>query len=551
MSGREGGVQAATSSSKSNMGSIQKAVNLPLEVISHREHRRKLFAKRRQTEGGIYEWKEPKPRRVTAAEAAVMIRRRQRQRRERGGDLQEQDGDLLLHDLSACDPPLTKAMIASGRALSCFLDETEEVHPMLANVLRSVICGITLEIQDDRSRGIKCPMRTKSDQEALTALRMTEAEEEGPMRTMEEQGKADQVDDADQEVLTVSRMTYAEQEGHTRTKEEQGKADQEVIILDDAAWLTVSQYRHEWDGLWSADYGSFEDNTRIPSMRFTDNHVTHHSLLPMATLQIFSVKLAATGGSLHLPLDVFGMVAVRDPIDHNRNIIFQRTRDDCQTLTKEDPYLVLTGPTRAVMLIESCPVIIEIDLKVKGSDDSADECLSFRVAPVLCFDMMYSHLLNYAFTSKLSTLEFKLGHIVSSVEATIVLQVTRGSWPDGLHGVFAAFTTGIYDKYTDGVFLDKRIIRIGHERIMLLDSRGEKLPVIGDGQIKLSRSVVSVETSGKLIVRVKALGGDGVVEKESSFDPLEAGSSIGELEFSFCTLEVTVFWSLLSESADL
>ncbi|CAL5071505.1 unnamed protein product [Urochloa decumbens] len=349
------------------------------------------------------------------------------------------------------------------------------------------------------------------------------------------------------EAPSTGRMQMSKEDCASRV-EEPKKEDPKVIQIGESSWMTVSEYRREWNVLWSDLYGSFEGTTRIPSMRFTDNHVTDHSLLPMATLQIFSVKLAATGGSLHLPLDVFGMVAVRDPIDHNRNIIFQRTRDDCQTLTKEDPYLVLAGPTRAVMFIESCPVIIEIDLKVKGSNDSADECLSFRVAPVVCFGMSYSHLLNYAFTSKLSTLEFKLGHIISSVEATIVVRVTHGSWPDGLCGVIAAFTTGIYDKYTNGVFLDKRIIRIGHERIVLLDSRGEKLPITDDGQIKLSRRVVSVETSGKLIVRVKALGGDeGVVEKESSFGPLKAGSSIGKLEFSFCALEVTVFWSLLSE----
>jgi hypothetical protein len=43
--------------------------------------------------------------------------------------------------------------------------------------------------------------------------------------------------------------------------------------------------------------------------------------------------------------------------------------------------------------------------------------------------------------------------------------------------------------------------------------------------------VVSVETSGKLIVRIKALEGDKQVAKETSFNPLEASSSIRELEF--------------------
>lgn len=217
----------------------------------------------------------------------------------------------------------------------------------------------------------------------------------------------------------------------------------------------------------------------------------------------------------------------------------------------QDPYLVLAGPTRAVMFIVSCPVVIEIDLKVKGTNDSADESLSFRVAPVICTQSLYSHLLNYAYTSKLSRLEYTFGHIVSSVEATIFLQVTDGAWPDGLRGVFVAFTTGICDEHTTHLFSDKRITGIGHERIVLLDCRGEKLPTTDDGKVNLSRRVVSVQTSGKLIVRAKAFQGDKeVAVKESSFKPLEASSSTTELEFSFCTMKVTVFWSLISQYPD-
>ncbi|CAN6226211.1 unnamed protein product [Urochloa humidicola] len=381
------------------------------------------------------------------------------------------------------------------------------------------------------------PANLISRQDSCRGTRMFEKGRE----TDDEEGESEETEDETDDEEDESEET--EDETDDEEVEEQKK---DVIEMNESSWMTVSQYRREWDRMRSAFSGSFEDTTSIPPMRFTDK--PEPGALPMATLQLFSMKLAATRGRFQLPIDVFGMVAMRDPIDNNRNIVFQRTRDDCQTLNIEDPYLVLTGPTRAVMLIESDPVIIEVDLKVKGATESEDECLGFFVMPILCFAMLYSHLLNYAYTCKHSTLEFTFGHINSSVEATIFVRVIHGSWPDGLRGVFAAFTTGIYDKYTNGVFLDKRIIRIGHERIVLLGSRGEKLPITGDGQIKLSRRVVSVETSGKLIVRVKALGGvEGVVEKDSSFDPLEAGSSISELEFSFCKMEVTVFWSLISE----
>ena len=61
---------------------------------------------------------------------------------------------------------------------------------------------------------------------------------------------------------------------------------------------------------------------------------------------MFSVKVAELTGGLQWPLDVFGMVALRDMLDHNRNIIFKRGRDNCQTLTDEVRmyFLLITIP---------------------------------------------------------------------------------------------------------------------------------------------------------------------------------------------------------------
>jgi hypothetical protein len=53
------------------------------------------------------------------------------------------------------------------------------------------------------------------------------------------------------------------------------------------------------------------------------------------TVQVFSVKVADIIGDLQWPLDVFGMVSLRDSVDRNRNIIFYRTRDNCQALTEK------------------------------------------------------------------------------------------------------------------------------------------------------------------------------------------------------------------------
>lgn len=141
-----------------------------------------------------------------------------------------------------------------------------------------------------------------------------------------------------------------------------------------------------------------------------------------------------------------------------------------------------------------------------------------------------SSLVKRDYTSKLSTLEFTLGVMVSSLEATITVRVTSGSWPDGLRAQFAA-----------------RTVSIGHEEIILLDSGGSGVLVADDGWISLSRCIASVEYRGKLKVAVKAFMGDEIaVTKKKGFKPKKSGRSGGTLDVGFCQMDVTVAWSLIS-----
>lgn len=297
-------------------------------------------------------------------------------------------------------------------------------------------------------------------------------------------------------------------------------------------------YRENWEWKYAKEFGSFEDTTRIPPMCFTDEPTKPGVTNPERSMQIFSVKVEEIYGDLHWPLDVFGIVAVRDDLDHHRNIIFERKRDNCQTLNEEDPYLVLTGPARAPVTLFGL-MHFDVTLKVKCSNELEDKDLS-----LLGFRYECCESINYQASkgerarsscvsskkrrSKLSTLELTCGIVVSSIEATISVRIVDGSWPDGFSGRFIASTASV-----------------SHMRVLLLNIGDEDTPVVAaDGTIELSRRVVSVESFGELRVQAAGWLGSKQIDREVFFQPLKSGRSSRSLKLGSCEMEVTVAWSL-------
>ncbi|CAN6199852.1 unnamed protein product [Urochloa humidicola] len=317
---------------------------------------------------------------------------------------------------------------------------------------------------------------------------------------------------------------------------------------DDDPDREALRFRKRWNSIWSRYYGSFDDTTMITPMRYTDEPPVG-KIFPCDTLQVFSVKIARIRGGFQWPIDVFGMVAIRDSVDQNRNIIFHRSRVECQTLTKKDPYLVLTGPTRAVVLSDR--VTIEVYLKVKGSTEHEDETLCFLAEEILCLNPVQSCMLHRICTSKFSTLEFTLGHIIFSVEATISVRIVDGSWPDGFHGQFSASTSRICHHDEEKLYAISGTTSVNDKKIILLSFGDEKVPVTGDGVIELSRRVVSVGVNSKLKVSVKAWQDDNnVVESVEEFMAKKANRSFGTLGIGSCKMDVIVAWSLVMDEPE-
>lgn len=73
------------------------------------------------------------------------------------------------------------------------------------------------------------------------------------------------------------------------------------------------------------------------------------------TMEVFSVKVAEISGGLLWPLDIYGVVALRDSTDQNRNVIFNRERHSCQTLTSQ--VLIFLATVCFFVLLSSDPNI--------------------------------------------------------------------------------------------------------------------------------------------------------------------------------------------------
>ncbi|XP_051229282.2 uncharacterized protein [Lolium perenne] len=270
----------------------------------------------------------------------------------------------------------------------------------------------------------------------------------------------------------------------------------------------------------------------------------------LETLQIFSIKLTRLDGGLEFPLSVYGVVAIRDMVDRNPNILFSRDIREAQELKQSDPFLHLIGPSRAILFADH--VGIEIQLRVAGTVGSQDRAL-------ISYARRYRGgsglgVTSLCFKNILCTLELRSQPVKKTVQATILgVQVTTddGSWPLKHGGLVAC--SPLSGKIVDINSAIIRNIDPPSSQIVLIDSKGKAMPKGDSGHVHLWRQVVSVEFEGGLDLVIQAYSkfGDIGAETCAHFTPQVCNISQQKCTLGDAQVTFTVAWSLVPEDCFL
>ncbi|VAH39463.1 unnamed protein product [Triticum turgidum subsp. durum] len=325
---------------------------------------------------------------------------------------------------------------------------------------------------------------------------------------------------------------------------------------------------------------SFEQQTTLSSMFFT--HCTPGRPLPYyaetegISLQVYSFKIAEISSNLHWPLELYGVVAARDNSDRKHNIIFSRPRHDCQKLTSADPFLRLTGPSRAIMALS--PVDFEVQLKLKGATESADRELMNRrdhyVGSTIDSEDgtdTEDGIDTLTFCNCLITAELRVEELHSCVQATFlgVRVVGGGPWPfeyggriacsSPAHEVVCVDLDGIAEVVDDSsrfqvVLLDSHDCRLTNRKDPRGCVRGE-MPIGKAGYLDLTRRVVSVEVrkenrrqyrdSLKVFLQSYSESGGIAAQSHVKIRPKICNISRHSCDLGGSTVEITIAWSAI------
>ncbi|KAF0889663.1 hypothetical protein E2562_030144 [Oryza meyeriana var. granulata] len=110
--------------------------------------------------------------------------------------------------------------------------------------------------------------------------------------------------------------------------------DEEEDFLDDeeAELIMVQDFHRGWEHRFSPR-DAFEDTTTVRPMRYTEGPIPRYACCDEA-LQIFSLRVIEGKDGLDWPLHLW-LGCHQGPVEQKCNLLFKRTRDNCQILTPQ------------------------------------------------------------------------------------------------------------------------------------------------------------------------------------------------------------------------
>uniref|UniRef100_A0ACD5Z9H4 Uncharacterized protein n=1 Tax=Avena sativa TaxID=4498 RepID=A0ACD5Z9H4_AVESA len=334
------------------------------------------------------------------------------------------------------------------------------------------------------------------------------------------------------------------------TKKKQTAAEKEMA--DEAKSFAL--HCKVWASKHGKRCGSFFETTVLSSMQFT--HYTPGLIsfssfcCTPVTLQILSIKLTRVDGGLEFPLSVYGVIAVRDLVDRNRNILFTRDIIHRQELKQNDPFLHLIGPSRAILFEERVCFEIELRVVAAGSQNKA------LISCARSYSGGYGDgVYNICFKNSFCTLEVSSQPVKQTVQATILgVQVLHHneSWRPLEYGGLLVACSPLSGEVviTDDGRLGRNIDPSSSPPIVLVDSKHEAVPKGRDGFVHLWRQVVSVELQGRLDFDIKTYSKSGGIAAEgcACFVPQLSNISQKKCLLGDAVVTITVAWSRVATS---
>ncbi|KAL6538023.1 hypothetical protein OROGR_012011 [Orobanche gracilis] len=272
--------------------------------------------------------------------------------------------------------------------------------------------------------------------------------------------------------------------------------------------------------------------------------------------QIYSLKLTTEGMN---SLEVYGLIHVHSNTFDFYQVIFDRERDNCLTLTEKDPYLVLTGPALPTL---STPNTIHIHgtLKLKSTTGSDDKYLSVSIC---CGDGKVSgiHKLKEGDVDFQSEEEY-LSHVSKcclpgkpcvhtpqDIGKHYLLEMTRGFIPFSLVATITVRVNNDGGSLVQNCCFTASTASFPDLKVVLFDSRDWKVSSVRkNGMVQLSRRTICVESGGTLIVCIEHR--DKGILKEVKFsspgvDDVESVDMVRNetVEVDLCTIDFKVIWS--------